>query len=395
MPVKLTLDQARRIALAAQGFCDGRPTGKVDVRHLRRVLDRVGLLQIDSVNVLARAHYLPLFSRLGPYPMGSIDHLAYRRGELFEYWAHAASLLPVGHRPLLGYRMAATKPWRAVRKIIEDQPEYLEAVLEEVGRRGPVAAGELDDDGPAPGAWWDWGKAKLALEWLFTAGRLAVADRVNFVRRYDLPERVFPPEVLERPMLGPDEARRELLRLAARAHGVGTAADLADYYRIRLSDARPHLEAMAEAGELGRVEVEGWRHPAYLHPEARLPRRVEGRALLAPFDPLIWFRDRTERMFGFHYRIEIYVPASKRVYGYYVLPFLLGGELAARVDLKADRAAGKLLVRGSYRQDGHDPDRVAGELAGELRSMAGWLGLGEVALDRRGDLAGMLRRAVG
>lgn len=393
---RLTPAQARRVALAAQGFPRRPPTGRVDARHLDRVLAATGLLQIDSVNVLVRAHYLPVFSRLGPYPLELLDRYAYRQRRLFEYWGHEASLIPVERRPLFVHRMEGGWHWESVERLGREHPGFVDQVLEMVKQRGPVTAGELDDGGAAPrGTWWDWGKVKLALEWLFLTGKVTVAERVSFTRRYDLPERVFPPAVLAEPAPDADEARSRLLALAARHHGVGTAADLADYYRIRVPAARPLLQGLVRRGELEEVEVEGWRGPVYLHPEAQLPRWVRGRALLSPFDPVVWFRPRTERLFGFHYRIEIYTPAPQRRYGYYVLPFLLDGELVARVDLKAERATGRLLVRTAWGEDGIDRSRVAAELVAELAEMAVWLGLGEVVVEPVGDLAESLARAVG
>jgi len=364
------------------------------------VLGRVGAVQIDSVNVLVRSHYLPLFSRLGPYPVELLERAAYRAPrDLFEYWGHEASLLPVATQPLFRWRMhrAANEAWGGMRRIQRERPGYVEAVLEEVRARGPMGAAELED-GVRPrrsGPWWDWHDAKRALEWLFWSGRVTSAGRRGFERLYDLPERVLPAAVLATPT--PDEAgaQRELLRVSARALGVATERDLRDYFRLGTAEARARVAELVEAGELLPVSVEGWRQRAYLDPAARVPRRVRARALLSPFDSLVWERGRTERLFGMEFRLEIYVPAQKRVHGYYVLPFLLGDALAARVDLKAERAAGVLRVRAAWGQDGHAPDGVAGELVAELRSMAGWLGLERVEADDRGDLAPSLRRALG
>jgi uncharacterized protein YcaQ len=381
--------------LGAQGFADPPPTGNIDVRHFRRVLGRTGLVQLDSVNVLARSHYLPIFARLGDYGRGRLDRWLYRSGEMFEYWGHGASVLPVGLYPLLRYRMRAWKPGPRTRRVMEEHPGYIESVLEEVARRGPLSVTDLEEPGRRSGPWWGLSKGKTALDWLFAQGRLAVRERLpTFVVVYDLPERVLPEEVLAADEVPRDEATRRFLLLAARCCGVGTAADLADYYRIPPSYARARLQELVEAGRLRPVEVEGWNVSAYLHPEATIPRRVTGRALLSPFDSLIWHRERAERLFGFHYRIEIYVPAERRRHGYYVLPFLLDDHLVARVDLKADRREGVLRVRGAYLEDGRERPRVARELAAELRTMASWLGLPEVALERRGDLAPLLRQMV-
>ncbi|HXM56305.1 MAG TPA: crosslink repair DNA glycosylase YcaQ family protein [Candidatus Dormibacteraeota bacterium] len=394
----LSAAQARRIALAAQGFADPRPLGLPDRRALRRVLGRIGVLQIDSVNVLVRSHYLPIYSRIGPYPVTLLERAAWRAPrELFEYWGHEASLLPVAAHPLFRWRMerAASAAWGSVERIQRERPDYVERVLDEVRQRGPIGAGALEEERPRrSGPWWDWHDAKRALEWLFWCGRVTSAGRRGFERLYDLPERVLPAAVLATPTPSVEEAQRELLRISARALGVATARDLADYFEIGVIELKPRLAELVEAGELLPVTVEGWRQPAYLDPAARVPRRVRARALLSPFDSLVWDRPRAERLFGMRYRIEIYTPAERRVYGYYVLPFLLGETLTARVDLKADRAAGVLRAQATWAQDGHVPDEVAGELAAELRTMAGWLGMERVEAADRGDLAPALRRAL-
>lgn len=352
-------------------------------------------MQLDSVNVAVRAHYMPAFSRLGPYRPERLDAYAYRKRRLFEAWAHEASLLPVEHYPLLRHRMQAARS-RSMDAFAQDSGDYVEAVYRDVAERGPLAVSDLRDQGrQRNGPWWGRSDGKRALEWLFTAGRLAACRGGNFIRVYDLTERVIPAHALSRPAPAAPDAQRELLRLAGRAHGVGTAADLADYYRIRMPQARPRLQELVEEGELLEARVEGWDRPAYLHRDARMPRRIRAGALLSPFDSLIWRRDRTERLFGFRYRIEIYVPEPERQYGYYVYPFLIGDALTARVDLKADRPRGVLLVRGAYREAGCDPDVVSVELAAQLRSMASWLELNEVIVERRGNLAAGLRRAAG
>ncbi len=310
---ELSGGQARRIALAAQGFTDPPPGGVVDRRHLRRVLRRTGLLQIDSVNVLARAHYLPAFSRLGPYPVAQLDRMAYADRELFEYWGHEASLLPVDLHPLLRWRMARAatgEAWGGLVRLARERPDLVARVEAEVAGRGPLRAGELSEPGARRGSWWGWDDTKQAFEWLFWTGRFAVARRgANFERLYDLSERVLPPAILAAPTVEQDAAQRALLLRAARSLGVGTARDLADYHRINIREARARVAELAEDGALLPVRVEGWRDPAFLHPEARLPRWVRARALLVPFDPLIWERSRVERLFGFHLRIEIYTPA--------------------------------------------------------------------------------------
>jgi len=394
---RLSAAQARRIALAAQGFADPPGAREPDGWALRRVLDRVGLIQIDSVNVLSRAHYLPLFSRLGPYDTELLDRAAHRAPrKLFEYWGHEASLLPVTTQPLLRWRMerAGDDAWGGMRRIVDQRPELVERVLEDVRDRGPIAASEVTEgERPArTGPWWDWSDVKRAFEWLFWSGQITSARRRGFERLYDLPERVLPRAVVEEPTPPIEDAQRELVRIASRAMGVAAEKDLRDYFRLPAADARPRVAELVEAGELWPVEVEGWTVPGYVHPEARVPRSVHARALVGPFDSLIWERPRVERVFGFRYRIEIYVPKPKRVHGYYVLPFLLGDRLVARVDLKADRAAGVLRVQASHAEPDAPPETAA-ELATELESMAGWLGLGGVAVQPRGDLAAPLAAA--
>jgi uncharacterized protein YcaQ len=402
---RLSQAQARRIALAAQGFAGGRAgrgggreSHRPDGWALRRVLDHVGLLQIDSVNVLQRAHYLPLFARLGPYPLELLERAAYRAPRrLFEYWGHEASLLPVSTQPLLRWRMdrAAHEAWGGMRRVQEERPDLVAQVLEEVRENGPVAASEvLEHERPKrTGPWWDWSDVKRAFEWLFWSGQITSARRRGFERLYDLPERVLPPEVIATPTPSAEDAQRELVRIAARAMGVASERDLRDYFRLPVGEARERVAELAEAGELWPVEVEGWNQAAYLDPAARLPRSVSARALVGPFDSLVWERSRAERLFGFRYRIEIYVPAPKRVHGYYVLPFLLGDRLVARVDLKSDRAAGVLRVQSAHVEEDAPPETAA-ELAAELELMAGWLGLGGVAVQRRGELAPALSSRV-
>ena len=407
---ELSAAEARRIALAAQGFAERRPAGRIDVRHLRRVLDRIAVLQLDSVNVLCRSHYLPLFSRLGSYPRALIDRLAAHhppgapprvpspeRRELFEYWAHEASLVPVRLQPLLRWRMerADREAWDSVRRLGHELPTLVEQVLRLVEHRGPLRP--VDTGLPKatrPEEAWARGQGKTALEYLFFQGRVTTACRVNFERVYDLAERVLPASVLAAATPAPEEAQRELVCIAARALGVATEPDLGDYFRLPRAESKQRVAELLESGELLPVSVEGWQAPAYLAPGARSPRRVQARALLSPFDPLVWRRERAERLFSFRYRLEIYTPAHKRVHGYYVLPFLLGEQLLARVDLKADRAGGTLRVLGVHGEQGCEEGRVAPALAAELELMASWLGLERVAVQARGSGAGALAQAL-
>ena len=401
----LRLDEARRIALHAQGFGDRRPDGRVDRRHFRRVLGRVGLVQIDSVNVLTRSHELPFLARLGPYPRAALSAWLWGSGEVFEYWGHEASLLPVELHPLLRWRMQRDEghAWGGVHSFLRSHPGLAEAVLAAVAERGPVALGQLDHLGEAvkrqkaaAGDMWNWTPAKKAVEWLFWNGQVtALRNPQSFERRYVLPERVLPAEVLAAPTPSADDARKALLLRAARSHGVGTARCLGDYHRLNLVDTKRLLAELVADGALRPVAVQGWKQPAFLHPEAELPRWVRASALLTPFDSLVWERTRTEALFGFRYRIEIYTPAAKRVHGYYVLPFLHDGRLVARVDLKADRHASALLVRGSYAEPTLDPDKDLPALVDRLREMAGFLGLADLVVEDRGDLALALARAAG
>jgi uncharacterized protein YcaQ len=399
----LSAAEARRIALAAQGFAEPRPLDRaVDARALRsRVIDRVGLIQIDSVNVLQRAHYLPAFARLGEYDIDLLDKLShYAPRRLFEYWGHEASLIPVELHPHLRWRMrrAHDDAWGGMRRIAKDRPELVAAILEDLKDRGPLTAAQLaHHDAPRAkkGPWWDWSDVKRALEFLFWSGEITSARRRRFERLYDIPERVLPRSVLDTPTPSDEEAQRELLRVAARSLGVATESDLRDYFRLPAADARPRVAELVEAGELLPVAVEGWgeRTVAYLTPGARIPRAVDACALVGPFDSLIWERPRAERVFGFRYRIEIYVPREQRVHGYYVLPLLLGDRLVARVDLKADRAAGALLVQAAHAEPDAPPE-TAEALASRLRAMAAWLGLEDVTVVGVGDLAPAVRAAL-
>ncbi|MCG8270794.1 winged helix-turn-helix domain-containing protein [Aquamicrobium sp. NLF2-7] len=381
---------ARRIALAAQGFGAPRAKSAPDRRHVSRVVSRTALFQIDSVSAVVRAHYMPLYSRLGPYPLSLLDDAA-RPGakrQLFEYWAHEASLLPLETYPLLRWRMERAERgeemYRGLARFGRERVDFIAEIFREVETRGPLAASDMDGD-KGSGGWWGWSEAKMAFEWLFWAGRITTAHRRGFERVYDLPERVLPRAVLDLPVPSPADAQRELLRISARAHGIATATCLRDYFRLAATETAPLIADLVEEGELIPVTVKGWSRQAYLHRDARLPRRIEARTLLAPFDPLVFERDRTESLFGFRYRIEIYTPAEKRQYGYYVLPFLLGDRIVARVDLKADRPAGILRVHAAYAEPDAPPETAAA-LCEELGQMRQWLQLDRMEITPAGSL---------
>lgn len=406
----ITAAAARRTALAAQGFADPRPSGPVTRRHLQRVLDRVRLLQLDSVSVAVRAHYAPVFSRLGAYDRALLDdaawsHTARRPRLLVEYWAHEAALVPVQDWPLLRWRMQAREElgWRAHAQAVERSPALVADVLAAVAELGPSTAGELERhleaarparSGPgSAGTWWDRTDTKVVCEHLFATGALTTGTRVGFQRHYELTERVLPPDVVAREV--PEAAAiRGLVERAAAALGVATEPDLRDYYRLPPHRAQRAVAELVEGGVLLPVQVRGWTAPAWRHRDARTPRQVRGAALLCPFDPLVFCRPRTERLFGFRYRLEIYTPEARRVHGYYVFPFLLDGALVARVDLKADRVAAVLRVPGAFVEPGVDAVAVAERLAVSLAEMAQWLGLDGVVVGQRGDLATALASAV-
>ncbi|MGI8757069.1 MAG: winged helix-turn-helix domain-containing protein [Acidimicrobiales bacterium] len=397
-PIDISLDQARRIALGAQGFADRAPTGAVDRRHGRRVLEQVGVVQIDSVNVLCRSQELPLLARLGPHRRDLIPTMT-RAGDLFEYWAHEASHVPMALHPLLRWRMDDARDgrgtWGRVARVRQDHPGLVDQVLAQVRDQGPITIGMVEGGGDRGEGMWAWSPGKVALEYLFWSGQVTAWRGPNFERWYALTERRLPASVLAAPTPTRTDAHKTLLLLAARCHGVGTARDLADYFRLNLPACRPLLAELVAEGRLQPVAVEGWRDAAFLHPDARRPNRHRGRALLSPFDSLIWERSRTERLWGYRYRIEIYVPKAKRIHGYYVLPFLLDGELVARVDLKSDRQAGVLRVQSAFGEDGIDIGYVTSELAAELRRLAAHLRLTErIEVMPHGDLAPELERAL-
>jgi uncharacterized protein YcaQ len=401
--MKLTAAQARRVAVAAQGFHEPAPRGPVTRAHLKRLVSRIQVLQLDSVSVAVRAHYAPVFSRLGPYDRDVVDRAAWSHSArsprlLVEYWAHEAALMAVDDWPLLRWRMREYTGGRWGKEIVKKNARLADDVVAAVAELGPSTAGQIESHLGAgqrgkKGPWWDRSDTKWVTEALFAAGVLTTATRVGFARHYDLVENVLPPEVLAREV-DDDEAVRELVLRAAGALGVGAEADIRDYFRLGAAQVKPAIAKLVADGELEPVEVDGWKAPAYLRAGQIVPRVERGTALLCPFDPLIFFRPRVERLFDFHYRIEIYTPAPKRQFGYYVWPFLLDGELVGRVDLKAERVWGALNVVGAFTEEGQDAGRVATALAGELRSMAAWLGLSDVTVGERGDLVGALRAAL-
>ncbi|MEZ5842229.1 MAG: crosslink repair DNA glycosylase YcaQ family protein [Hyphomicrobiaceae bacterium] len=397
----LSLGEARRIAIAAQGADQGAAREAATRAGVRRLVDRLGVLQIDSVNVLARAHTLPVFARLGVYDRADLDHLAYggKQRHLFEYWGHAASLMPVDRQPLLRWRMrdalAGKNIYGGLHRFAQVKKALIDGLRREIEQRGPSSVGDFSSHGNAQTGWWGWSDAKCALEWLFWTGQLTTATRrATFERVYDIPERVLPDRVLAEPTPSETDAKRALIELSARALGIGTEACLRDYYRVGASAARLAIRELVEAGTLRELSVEGWNAPAYMHVNARRPKTVSARALLAPFDPLVWNRDRAEALFGAHIRIELYTPRHKRTHGYYVLPFLFGDRVVGRVDLKAERHSGTLLVLSSHSERDIAPDMFVAGLADEIRLMARWLALPRIKVNRTGDAAGALRRVL-
>lgn len=397
---QLTKAQARRVAVAAQGFASAPPARAVTRGDLRRLIGRIQVLQLDSVSVAVRAHYAPVFSRLGPYDRDVLDAAAWSHSArsprlLVEYWAHEAALMAVEDWPLLRWRMREYTGGRWGVEVVKENPRLVDDVVSAVAELGPSTAGQIEahlQSGTkrGKGAWWNRSETKWVAEALFASGVLTAAHRTGFARHYDLVERVLPADVVARE-IDDAEAVRELILRAATALGVATEADIRDYFRLRPDQSKPAIADLVAAGELEPVQVDEWTVPTYLRTGQAVPRTDRGTALLCPFDPLIFFRPRVERLFGFHYRIEIYTPAAKRQYGYYVWPLLLDGELVARVDLKADRNSGALHVPGAFIEPGRDPVRVAGELADQLATMAGWLGLDRVTVGERGDLAAALK----
>jgi uncharacterized protein YcaQ len=395
VPENISAASARRIALAAQGFGVPRPAA-VGTRQLNLLLQRLGTLQIDSVNVFERSHYLPVVARLGPYDKELLDRLTLRpKAPYLEYWAHVATFIPRDDWGLWKWRMARMRDkYAKPGSWVAEHPQMIRFVLDELRTNGPMAASDIEhDENVRRGPWWGLSDIKEALEHLFVFGDVVTAGRKGFERVYALPEQILPPSLLdaEVPI---DDAHRELVRRAVRAHGIGTAKDIADYYRLYVATATRFLNELADAGEVERVTVEGWKAPAYLATGARIPRRIETAALLSPFDPVVWERHRTERMFGFRYRIEIYTPAPKRVYGYYTLPALVDDRIVGRIDLKSDRQSGVLRVQSAWRE-ADAPRGVEERLVPVLRELAAWQGLGDILVVDRGDLARDLATALG
>ena len=396
----MSLDVARRVALGAQGFADPRPSGSVDRRHLRRVMDRMQVLQLDSIPVVIRTQYLPFHSRLGPYRAELIDRVAYGDDEWFECWAHEASLLPVASEPLFRWtkeRARRGQTWKRLAEFADEEPAYIAAVLDEVRERGAVAPSELSDPGGVVASlagWGSWKRGTLALDWLYRVGELGVRRRGNFEKAYSPFDHIIPPEILGSPTPDTPTALRELTLRAVQALGVATAKDIADYFREPMRDLRAGLNDLIESGQVVPATVRGWDEPAFADPEARVPRKIAGQTVLSPFDPVVWNRDRALRLFDFDYRIEIYVPAAKRRWGYYVLPVLVDGEIVARIDAKTDRAEGVLRIRSAHAEPGRLDARHAGRVALAVDDLAGLVQVESVVVEPKGDLAPLLASAL-
>jgi uncharacterized protein YcaQ len=397
---QLSIKQARRLALTAQGFNGRQPPATFKASHVTQLIERLGVLQIDSVNALVRSHYLPLYSRLGNYPQKLLDQAAWSQGrqrKLFEYWGHEASLLPVELYPLMRWRMQRASRgegiYQQLSRFGREQQPTIARVLQAVRDQGALGAGSLSTRQEKAGQWWDWSAEKHALEWLFAAGEVTVAGRRGFERLYDLPERVLPASIINHTELAEADAQRGLLLHAVKALGVGTEKDIRDYFRQDPAPAKAGLAELVEEGAIQAIQVQGWKQPGYALPEFKVPRKVTASALLSPFDSLIWERARTERLFDFHYRLEIYTPAHKRVYGYYVLPFLHQERIAARIDLRAERAAGRLAVHAVHEEEPGLDEEGIHALAANLRQLADWLGLPQVLINCKRASAARLRVA--
>jgi uncharacterized protein len=380
----LSIADARRIALAAQGFDTARPKTKATQRHVDALISRLGVIQIDSVNVLVRSQELPLFARLGNHDRNAIPH-ATEAQKLFEYWGHEAAHLPVDLHPLFRWKMDAARTGKVTHwgltSFYEENKTFVKRTLKHVEKNGPTISRELSTRTEKKGTWWDWDEAKVALEYLFLTGELMSRGRgSDFARIYDTPERVLPQRIIDAPTPSEHDARKQLLVRSAIAQGVATASDLADYYRQKLATVKPLIAELVEEGELREVAVDGWTEKAFVHRNAKLPKQLHATALLSPFDSLVWCRPRNERLFDFHYRIEIYTPKEKRKFGYYVLPFMMNGEMVGRVDLKADRASSKLLAHSVHTEKGVKRSAINEALNAELAAMATWLGLEQVQI---------------
>lgn len=393
----MLIEEARRIALAAQGFARPGPA-KATLAHLKRAFGDMALLQLDSVQYVCRSHYLPVFARVGPYDTKRLDRFTYESDQVLETWAHEASLVPMAHEPLLRWRKersAKGAVWSHLHELAKEQPDYVAAICREVENRGPIHAGELEDPRKRKGSWWGGHSAgKIALEWMFRTGELCARRDSKFRRVYDLPERLIPAKIRALATPSEHEAHRELLMLGVKAHGIGSLDCLADYYRLKIPEARPRIAELVEDGRLESVSVEGWDKPAYVAPRTKVPKKIEACSVLSPFDPVVWNRKRAAKLFDFEYRIEIYVPKDKRKYGYYVLPFLQGDNITARVEVKADRKLGRLCVLGAWLEDGGCAKATAEALADSLARLAQHLLLGTLTPPRKGNLAKQLRAAL-
>lgn len=392
--------QARRIALAAQGFCDSPPKSQVTRSHFKRAFSRMQILQLDSVQYVCRSHYLPMFSRLGAYDTERLDEFTYNSDLVLEVWGHEASLIPMEHEPLLRWRQSRASEglqvWKGLYQLSVEEPEYIESAYQQVVERGALRPGQLVDARPRSGDWWGASSiGKLALEWLFRSGRLGAKRDSNFRRYFDLPERIIPADIAALPTPSLEQAQRDLLVIAAKAHGIGTLDCLADYHRLGTRQARPRLEELVEDGQLLQVDVEGWNEPAYMHPEAKRPRSVAACTMLSPFDPVVWNRRRAALLFDFDYRIEIYVPKPKRIYGYYVLPFLLGDELVGRIEIKTDRKQKVLRVVGAWAEPDHLNEFTAAAMASSVRELSKHLAMNDLATPSKGNLAKLLTAQLG
>ena len=395
----MSRDVARRVALGAQGFADPRPQGKVDRRHLRRVMGRMRVLQLDSIPVVARTQYMPFHSRLGPYKMDLLDATAYEHDEWFEAWSHEASLLPVEAEPLIRWtweRARAGHTWKSLSEVADREPAYVQSVLDEVRDRGAVTGGELSDPRPMQddgSGWWHRSLGVLALDWLFRIGELGIRRRGNFEKVFSPLEDIVPEEILGAPTPTSEEAQRALALSAVQALGVGTAKDVADYFRLPIREIRTALAELVEDGDVIHANVEGWSIPGFADPHARIPRRIAGATVLSPFDPIVWCRERALRIWDFEYKIEIYTPAAKRKYGYYVLPVLVDGALVARLDVKTDRHANVLRVKSAYAEPGCATAACAARVATTVEDLRRFVGMAETQVEDRGDLALLLRQS--